>query len=323
MNSKPGIFAWMSATPIILALLLLILATFTVALTSAEVTALDVTPTEVEPGGVITISGMAAPNEAVWVSSSFELSLPVSDGGNYSHEFNNFYFPQGEKTFCITTENIKNVQVSLSPILGQTATITCSEQNMTVKISGVTIDTRELAESIDETGVATISVSFPVSIGPLTLDISGKKDIKVEGDAADGATSVNLKVSASVKVIADSNGDFSLPINTEGVPEGEFLISAGGIEKTVYIGVTPTPTPSPCFIATAAYGTPLHEDIDVLRDFRDEYLMPNTIGKEFVKVYYETSPPIADVIRENEGLRTVVREGLVEPLVHVTRWFVR
>ncbi len=80
--------------------------------------------------------------------------------------------------------------------------------------------------------------------------------------------------------------------------------------------------PSPCFIATAAYGTPLHEDIDVLRDFRDEYLMMTPPGKVFVKIYYTTSPPVADVIRENEGLQTVVREGLVKPLVYISRLFV-
>ena len=76
---------------------------------------------------------------------------------------------------------------------------------------------------------------------------------------------------------------------------------------------------SPCFIATAAYGTALHEDINVLRDFRDEYLMPNPAGRTFVKIYYSSSPPLADVIRENEGLRTAVREGLVKPLVAITR----
>ena len=74
-----------------------------------------------------------------------------------------------------------------------------------------------------------------------------------------------------------------------------------------------------CFIATAAYGTPLHEDIDVLRDFRDEYLMTNQIGRAFTELYYSTSPPIADVIRNNEGLRTIVRKGLVEPLVYILR----
>lgn len=79
---------------------------------------------------------------------------------------------------------------------------------------------------------------------------------------------------------------------------------------------------SECFIATAAYGTPLHEDIDVLRDFRDEYLMTNPIGRTFVKIYYSTSPPIADVIRENKGLRTIVRDGLVKPLVYISRGFV-
>jgi hypothetical protein len=76
---------------------------------------------------------------------------------------------------------------------------------------------------------------------------------------------------------------------------------------------------SPCFIATAAYGTPLHEDIDILRDFRDKYLMTNPFGKEFVKIYYETSPPIAEVISEHEWLRTIVREGMVKPLVYIVR----
>ena len=85
---------------------------------------------------------------------------------------------------------------------------------------------------------------------------------------------------------------------------------------------TPTPSPSPCFIATAAYGTHLHEDIDVLRDFRDEYLVTNPLGRTFVKIYYAASPPIADVIRANEGLRTVVREGLIKPLVYISRAFV-
>ena len=74
-----------------------------------------------------------------------------------------------------------------------------------------------------------------------------------------------------------------------------------------------------CFIATAAYGTSLHEDIDVLRDFRDEYLMTNQIGRALTELYYSTSPPIADLIRDNEGLRTIVRKGLVEPLVYLLR----
>ena len=78
-------------------------------------------------------------------------------------------------------------------------------------------------------------------------------------------------------------------------------------------------TISPCFIATATYGTALHEDINVLRDFRDDYLMSNPVGRAFVKIYYSSSPPLADVIRENEGLRTAVRESFVEPLVDITR----
>ena len=72
-------------------------------------------------------------------------------------------------------------------------------------------------------------------------------------------------------------------------------------ELVVFFIAEPTPTlPPPCFIATAAYGTPLHEDIDVLSAFRAEHLMTNPGGRAFVKIYYTTSPPFADVISKNE-----------------------
>ena len=77
-----------------------------------------------------------------------------------------------------------------------------------------------------------------------------------------------------------------------------------------------TKAPSPCFIATAAYGTPLQEDIDTLREFRNEVLNTNTPGKALVGTYYSTSPPIANALAMNNGLRTSVRVLLLTPLVY-------
>ncbi|GAG59642.1 unnamed protein product, partial [marine sediment metagenome] len=58
-----------------------------------------------------------------------------------------------------------------------------------------------------------------------------------------------------------------------------------------------TPSPSGgCFIATAAYGTPTAEQIDVLREFRDVVLLESTAGSQFVFLYYQLSPPVADFI---------------------------
>ena len=74
-----------------------------------------------------------------------------------------------------------------------------------------------------------------------------------------------------------------------------------------------------CFIATAAYGTPVAEEIDILRQFRDEFLLQNAPGRAFVAIYYTTSPPVAEFISEHEVLRTGVREGFVDPVVTVVQ----
>ena len=75
-----------------------------------------------------------------------------------------------------------------------------------------------------------------------------------------------------------------------------------------------------CFIATAAYGTDTAKEIDILREFRDEVLLPNSLGVKFVSFYYRISPPIANFISRHEVLRTAVRVGFVEPIVKILTW---
>jgi hypothetical protein len=72
-----------------------------------------------------------------------------------------------------------------------------------------------------------------------------------------------------------------------------------------------------CFIATAAFGSKFEKHVQLLRRFRDFYLMPNRIGRTFVKAYYKYSPPMADFIAKHDSLRAMVRISLL-PVVGVS-----
>ncbi|MBI4688237.1 MAG: S8 family serine peptidase [Nitrospirae bacterium] len=71
-----------------------------------------------------------------------------------------------------------------------------------------------------------------------------------------------------------------------------------------------------CFIATAAYGSPMHPYVEALRIFRDAHLLSNYLGSKFVDMYYKFSPPIADVIRDSEPLKSLTRLALA-PVIMV------
>ncbi|MCK6549900.1 hypothetical protein L6R52_28950 [Myxococcota bacterium] len=73
-----------------------------------------------------------------------------------------------------------------------------------------------------------------------------------------------------------------------------------------------------CFIATAAYGTKDEPHVAELRAFRDRVLMTHELGRDAVKVYYEASPKIADVIRDSAVLRFAVRT-MLGPVVSAVR----
>ena len=104
-----------------------------------------------------------------------------------------------------------------------------------------------------------------------------------------------------VTVQVDEDGDSIIDYTvTAGSPlTGDQLVLAAA-------GISPG-----CFIATAAYGTPMAEEIETLREFRDEYLLTNAVGPAFVDFYYKVSPPMAEFITEHPSLKPIVRAGLV------------
>ncbi len=114
-------------------------------------------------------------------------------------------------------------------------------------------------------------------------------------------------------------GTLNISAKATSTSEG-LTIAAADAEARSGVSATYTVKDFRCFIATAAWGTPMSEEIQVLRDFRDDYLMVTPAGRIFVSTYYRCSPPVARFIERHDWLRTVVRAGLT-PVVWLTRLF--
>jgi hypothetical protein len=75
-------------------------------------------------------------------------------------------------------------------------------------------------------------------------------------------------------------------------------------------------TGSSCLITTAARGSYLEPHVNVLRDFRDRYLLTNPCGAAFVQFYNRHSPAVAECIKQNSVLKTITI-WLLTPLIYV------
>jgi hypothetical protein len=73
-----------------------------------------------------------------------------------------------------------------------------------------------------------------------------------------------------------------------------------------------------CFIATAAFGSPLASEVQTLRAVRDRFLLTSVPGRLFIAAYYRISPPLARAIAAHDWLRSATR-GVLRPLV----WWAR
>ena len=81
---------------------------------------------------------------------------------------------------------------------------------------------------------------------------------------------------------------------------------------------TPAPPGGGCLVATAAYGTEMAPQVQMLREMRDGVLLETRQGASFMAsfsaAYYSFSPAVADMERESPALRAAVA-ALLAPML--------
>jgi hypothetical protein len=75
-----------------------------------------------------------------------------------------------------------------------------------------------------------------------------------------------------------------------------------------------------CFIATAVLGDCNHPYLITLREYRDQKLIPISLGRHVVKVYYHYSPPLASIIERHYLLRFILFWVLIKPVVRFAKF---
>jgi hypothetical protein len=164
--------------------------------------------------------------------------------------------------------------------------------------------------------------SAEVNIGTVTFDGNGNWTSTSEGLDSDGSSGSH---DGSGTYSVASNGSFTLIVTSDNenitltgnltgdnniaiLSEREATSDGGGGGST---GGGDGGGGGGCFIATAAYGSLMEPHVKILRDFRDKFLLNNSLGKGFVQAYYKYSPPIANFISKHDNLRAVVRASLL------------
>ena len=96
-----------------------------------------------------------------------------------------------------------------------------------------------------------------------------------------------------------------------GVRATDECLNAGDV--AAFSALTPAPiagSVDACFVATAAYGSLLANEVVSLRGFRDRYLRTHATGEVLVESYYTFGPPFAKLMVGSPLLRRTARAAL-------------
>ncbi|MGB5218724.1 MAG: CFI-box-CTERM domain-containing protein, partial [Smithella sp.] len=231
-------------------------------------------------GGTYSINGGAYVNTVGTVNNNDTVTVQQTSAGNYVTKTDATLTIGGlSDTFSVTT---LEAPPDLTP-----EQFTFNDQ------TDVPLSTGIMSNTIT---IAGISSPTPISITGGTYSINGGAYVNTVGTVNNGDT-------VTVQLI--SSGSYSTTTET--------TLTIGGVSETFSVN-TKDEEDDNCFIATAAFGSPLAAQVQILRQFRDKYLLTHAPGRKFVSWYYRNGPVAASWIKDKPLAKVVVQTALY-PLI--------
>lgn len=218
---------------------------------------------------------------------------------------------EGDATLYVILQNTSLSEVKFESVIFDVDLKAPATPTLSEVTSG---DARFVAKWTDESTEDGIEYAVYYSDAPFAEDdldaVDGKSGITTKSIAIESGLSNEVTYYVSVAARDQADNESALSNQLEVVPASttdfwENYVGSGGKDPGGF-----------CFIATAAYGTPLEAELGTLRRFRDEMLMGSAAGRTIVHGYYQFGRFWASYIADKPALRAVVRVMLV-PVV----WF--
>jgi hypothetical protein len=164
------------------------------------------------------------------------------------------------------------------------------------------VDTTDFV--IDADGVTDASITEVVGASTTRgADADDTYTVTVDSGDGDGTLSIDV---VDDDTIIDSDGR---PLGGTGAGNGNFT---GGEEYTFGMGLDEdSNTGKYCLIANITYGTPLYNELDSIRAFRDEFLLTNPVGSAVAEFYYRVSPVAIGMSGPNIGFLAMLTMGIL------------
>jgi len=163
----------------------------------------------------------------------------------------------------------------------------------------------------------TNTFNFISDDGSVNLDKAAADKAAADKAAADKAAADKAAAdkAAADKAAADKAAAVPIPEPVEVIVNcGPGTESVNGVCQVVQTTPQESEEGGGCLIATAAYGSEMSPQVQLLREIRDNQLMNTESGTAFMNtfnnVYYSFSPAIADMERESPIFKEIVKVGL-------------
>lgn len=158
-------------------------------------------------------------------------------------------------------------------------------------------------------------------INPKTNEIQPHVDYKVtvtkDGNAVFGPIPLTHTSEGAVTIPVEfkENGEHKITVDIEGLLFQPIPPETATFTEVIGGASAETPTGNPkvgsCIIATAAYGSELAPQVQLLREVRDNVLFSTSSGTSFMNAfnafYYSFSPTVADLERQSPIFKEAVK----------------